>query len=141
MKKKIVDLFSSKDGLSMAYSLRLNSGGRTFRLRKLINSLNAEMVEFGEFRKGLMEKSGLTKFDQSNPVVQELNKQLEEASQEPTKTEIEPMIEMMDLDDVKISALEIDQLISIGLLKDPDAKEDPEKMEENPDRKLKKGGK
>lgn len=121
---KLATILNARQSISFAYGLRLKSGARAYRLRKMLLAMDEELKAFDGMRNDFLKGRGVDRLSPGDEGFDELVKMLEEAAAEEVGVKIEPIIEMLDLDSTEASASDIDGLFMLGLIKDDQTADD-----------------
>ncbi len=124
---KLGILLQAREGVAFAYRLKLKDGLRAYKLRKELAMLEEEVKTFEKLKEDLIKATGKNEIQQTDPEFMGLVKTLNEAAEadiaDPT-----PYIEENDLAGTEASAMEIEMIERLGLLKQPSAEPAPGPM-------------
>lgn len=115
---KVQEISNARTGIMWAYQLRLKSGLRAMKLRKLIARMDEEMSRFDALKNDYVKATGKDTVTPTDPEYGEVVARINEALAMETDITVEPLIEPADLENVEVSAAELDAVARIGLLKE-----------------------
>lgn len=115
---KVQDISNARAGIMWAYQLRLKSGLRAMKLRKLVARMDEEMTRFDALKNDYVKATGKDTVRPTDPEYGEVVARINEALAMETDIIVEPLIEPADLENVEVSAAELDAVARIGLLKE-----------------------
>ena len=117
-------IINSKETLSKIYNISLN-GVKALKFRRVLKEMNTELELFEEARTVFIKENG-TKDGESesfslSPDTKEYEKFvifINELASSEAKVKTEQLFEEKDLEQIELSARDIDNLIALGLLKE-----------------------
>ncbi len=113
---KLGELLRAREGIRYAYTLKLKSGARALKLRKVLVDLDGELKNFDAIKDEYIKATGKESLSQEDPEFKEIVARIDEAAREEIETKVEAVIEMIDLENVEASAQDIDAMLQLGLV-------------------------
>lgn len=116
---KLNVISGARNGIACAYNLKLTSGLRALKLRKVLVRMDEELRALSDVMANYGKAIGKDKVKITDPEYGEAIQRYNEALEAEVDIAVEPLILFEDIERANVSASDLDALIKLGLLAEP----------------------